>query len=305
VDSRPQRQIAVAQHACAVSHGVRFAWLSADAGYGEVPGFHFALEDLGQRYMLEVPSIFHGWLHSPGAPTKQDHALRQGGRRARYPRLKVKDPPTIDVRNRVKYCDEFRKQAWEKFHIKDSTLGPAVFEAKAARIYLKRDGLPSGPRWLIVARNLLNSEEIQYFVANAPEGTPLEVLLHVAFQRYHVERCFEEEKGELGMDHFEVRNWRSLKRHLLLTAVSHLFLAKVRQQWGEKRSEPDSLPAPAGLSAVARRQAGGGSVGAFAVADRSGARRFLGQGSGDHHGNTAPHRKGTTLPCEGPQTAVA
>ena len=39
---------------------------------------------------------------------------------------------------------------------------------------------------------------------------------------------------ELGQDHFEVRKYVSLQRHLILTCVSHLFLAEFRQEHGKK-----------------------------------------------------------------------
>jgi len=88
---------------------------------------------------------------------------------------------------------------------------------------------------LVVARNVLAPDEVKYFVSNAPPKTPLPTLLLVAFSRWRVERCFEDEKGELGLDHYEGRKYQGLKRHLILTAVSHLFLAKVhRELRGEK-----------------------------------------------------------------------
>jgi SRSO17 transposase len=292
---RPKWQIALEQHDWAVANGVRFEWLTADEGYGEVPAFHFALDDRGQRYVVEVPSIFHGWLRRPEVLQKQHHSSHNKGRKPRYPRLKTKNLPTIEARNMVRYCDAFRAQPWEKFHVKDSTLGPVVWEAKAARVYLKRDGLPTWPHWLIVARNVLDPKEVKYFVSNAPEGVPLEVLLAVAFQRFHVERCFEEEKGELGMDHFEVRNYTSLKRHLLLTAVSHLFLAKARQKWREKKSAVDGLPTPPG----------GWGAGPFAVANRPGSPELLAEGSGDHYQDATTQGQGPAQPYQGPQAAVA
>jgi len=291
---RPKWQIALGLHGWAVGNGVRFEWATADEGYGEVPAFHFALDDRGQRYVLEVPCTFHGWLKRPAVLQKQRPCPHKRGPKPRCPRLKVKNLPTIEVRNMVKYCDAFRRQEWVKFHIKDTTKGPEVWEAKAAPIYLKRDGLPTWPHWLIVARNVLSPAEIKYFVSNAPAGTPLEVMLHVAFQRFHVERCFEEEKDELGMDHFEVRNYLSLKRHLLLTAVSHLFLAKVRQRWRGEKSGPDGLPTPPG----------GRGTGTLVVADRAGSHELLGRGSPDHQRNPAPERKVRAQPCESPQAAV-
>ncbi|MBE3037641.1 MAG: hypothetical protein IMZ62_02345, partial [Chloroflexi bacterium] len=245
--------------------------------------------------VLEVPGTFHGWRRRPGVLQKQHHSPHKRGPKPHFPRLKVKNLPTLEARNMVRYGEPFRTQPWQKFYVKDSPLGPVVWEAKAAPLYLKRDGLPTWPHWLIVARNVLDPDEVKYFVSNAPAGTPLEVMLHVAFQRYHVERCFEEEKGELGMDHFEVRNYRSLKRHLILTAVSHLFLAKVREKWRGETSGPDGVPTPPG----------GRRAGAFAVADRPGAYEFPAEGSRDHHRDPATQREVPAPPCESPQAAVA
>jgi SRSO17 transposase len=292
---RPKWQIALELRDRAVACGVRFEWTTADEGYGEVPAFHFALDDRGQRYVVEVPCIFHGWLRRPQVLQKQHHRPHQRGPKPCGPRLKVKNLPTIEARNMVRYCREFRTQPWQKFHVKDSTLGPVLWEAKAAPFYLKRDGLPTWPHWLIVARNVLDADEVKYFISNAPAGTPLEVMLHVAFQRYHVERCFEEEKGELGMDHFEVRHWRSLRRHLILTAVSHLFLAKVQEKWRGEKSGPDGLPTPPG----------GRGAGALAVVDRRGPHGLPGNGSRDHHRDPAPQRKVPAQPYANPQAAVA
>jgi SRSO17 transposase len=292
---RPKWQIGLELRDQAVANAVRFEWFTADEGYGEVPAFHFALDDRGQRFVLEVPSIFHGWLRRPEVLQKQHHSSRKKGRKRRYPRLKAKSLPTIEVRNMLRYCEEFRKQDWVRFHVKDTTKGPEVWQAKTARLYLKRDGLPTRPYWLIVARNALNPEQIKYFVSNAPAGMPLEVMLHVAFTRYRVEQCFEVEKGELGLDHFEVRNYRSLKRHLVLTAVSHLFLAKVHEKWRGEKSRPDDLPGSPG-----RR-----GLGAVPVADRPGSNEFPGDRSADHYEDPTGQQEIRTQPREETQAAVA
>ena len=68
----------------------------------------------------------------------------------------------------------------------------------------------------------------------------------MAFSRWRVERCFEDDKSEIGLDQYEGRRYLGLKRHLILSAVSYLFLARVRQRWVEKKSGPDGLPAPHG-----------------------------------------------------------
>jgi len=292
---QPKWQMALALRRRAVANGVRFEWMTADEGYGEVPAFLFALDDCGQRYVVEVPSTFHGWLRRPEVLQKQPRSRRRRGRKPRYPRLKVKNLPTLEARNMVRYGRPFREQPWVKFHIKDSTLGPEVWEVKAAAIWLKRDGLPTWSHWLIAARNVLEPEKIKYFVSNAPPGVPLEVQLHVAFSRFQVERCFEEAKGELGLDHFEVRNYRSLQRHLLLTAVSHLFLAKVHQKWRGGKPAVDGPPDPPG----------GRGVDSFAVADRAGASQLPGEGSRAHRRDATAEPEIPAQPRQSPQEAVA
>ncbi|OYW11879.1 MAG: hypothetical protein B7Z55_18825, partial [Planctomycetales bacterium 12-60-4] len=56
-----------------------------------------------------------------------------------------------------------------------------------------------------------------------------ETLLKIAFSRWRVERCFEDDKKYIGLDHFEGRGYPGLMRHLILSAVTLLFLARERQ----------------------------------------------------------------------------
>ena len=49
----------------ALQDGVRFGWLTFDEGYGNTPAFLLALQNLGQRYVAEVPKDTMGWLTQP------------------------------------------------------------------------------------------------------------------------------------------------------------------------------------------------------------------------------------------------
>ncbi len=55
---------------------------------------------------------------------------------------------------------------------------------------------------------------------------------------------FEDSKGELGMDHFEVRRYICLKRHLIVSCVSHLFLAEFWLANQEKKNRTHDLSGP-------------------------------------------------------------
>ena len=99
---------------------------------------------------------------------------------------------------------------------------------------------------LIVARDVLDPSVIKFFISNAPPETPLQHMLLVAFSRWRVERCFEDHKGEIGLDHYEGRLYLGLKRHLILSAVSYLFLARTRQRLGGEKPGADSVPSAHG-----------------------------------------------------------
>ena len=127
--------------------------------------------------------------------------------------------------------------------MKDGEKGPLVWEAKRIRVTMKDDrGLPGIRLHLVVARNALNHEEVKFFVSNASAETKVETLLLVAFSRWRVERCFQDQKQEIGLDQWEGRHYLGLNRHLILSCVSYLFLARVRGQLREKNPEVTVCP---------------------------------------------------------------
>jgi SRSO17 transposase len=186
-----------------------------------------ALDEIGQDYVGEVPSSFRAWTKQPEVMYREHESHRRAGRPRKFPRLKVQTNPTVEVRNILTYSPVMRREPWQTYRVKDGTKGPMVWEAKRIPVWLPdAQGLPTRAHHLLVARNVLDPTEVKYFVSNAPEETTVETLLLVALSRWRIERMFEDSKGELGMDHFEVRRYISIKRHLIVSCVSHLFLAE-------------------------------------------------------------------------------
>lgn len=253
---RPKWQIALEQVRRALGNGVRFAWLTFDEGYGGKLPFLRELAGLGQNYVAEIPASFVGWTVPPAVLYRdhaRDRALAQGvpvtGRPPRLPRLKVKHTPACEVRDLLKHSPVVRRIPWQRYRVKDGTKGPFVWEAKCVPLWIKDEqGLPDGPYPLLIARNVLKPDEVKFFLSNAPLDTPVETLLLVAFSRWRIERLFEDSKTELGLDHFEVRQYGAITRHLLLTCVSHLFLAEFVQQ-RKKRRRAERVPGPDGHAA--------------------------------------------------------
>ena len=55
---------------------------------------------------------------------------------------------------------------------------------------------------------------------------PLAELVRVAGTRWIIEDAFKEAKGEVGLDHYEVRRWTGWYRHITLALLAPcLFLA--------------------------------------------------------------------------------
>ena len=68
-----------------------------------------------------------------------------------------------------------------------------------------------------------------FYLTLSPEATTLPELVRIAGTRWTIEACFEEAKGEVGLDHYEVRAWTGWHRHITLAMLAHAYLAVVRQ----------------------------------------------------------------------------
>jgi hypothetical protein len=199
-----------------------------------------ALRGRQQQFVAEVPVTFTGWIRPPRVTNRCRSAT---GRPRKNPRLIAGSRPFLAVRDHLKHSPQLRDQPWQRFRVKDGEKGPMVWEAKHVWFYPNgEDNLPMAPVHLIVAHSVLEPDVLKFFIADAPQDTPLTVLLHVAFSRWRVERSFEDQKTELGFDHFEGRSYIGLMRHQTITALTHLFLSRVHQEWRGGKTGVDGLP---------------------------------------------------------------
>lgn len=227
------------------SNGIRFAWLTFDEGYGGKPAFLQALDGRQQPFVAEVPRTLMGWIEPPRVTERPFHKRRGRGRKT--PRIVAGSRPARSVAHLLGRHAALRGQTWQRWRVRDGAKGPMVWEVKAVPFSLQGpEGLP-GPRWhLVVARNVLDPTALKFFVSNASPDVSVGTLLLAAFSRWRVERCFGDQKDEVGLDHYEGRCYRGLKRHLAITAVSYLFLSRVHQRWRGGKTGPHGLSNPHG-----------------------------------------------------------
>ena len=94
-------------------------------------------------------------------------------------------------------------------------------------------------RWLLFRRSLSDPTDLAYYVVSAPKKTSLEVMVKVAGTRWAIEESFESAKGEVGLDHYEVRSWGGWYRHVTLAMFAHAYLTVVRARAAARtESEP-------------------------------------------------------------------
>lgn len=98
---------------------------------------------------------------------------------------------------------------WRRLSAGDGAKGPRLYDW--VRVPLARLQLSDEDRrwehWLLVRRSLSDATDLAYYVVFAPRGTTLRALVQVAGQRWRIEQSFELAKGEVGLDHYEVRRW--------------------------------------------------------------------------------------------------
>ena len=79
-------------------------------------------------------------------------------------------------------------------------------------------------------RSIAESEELACYVCFAPANTTLQDLVRVVGTRWTIEECFEEARGQVGLDQYEVWKWEGWYRHITLAMLAHAYLAMVRLQ---------------------------------------------------------------------------
>jgi SRSO17 transposase len=225
--TKPQQGVSMLEHAW--KKGVPMKWVTGDEVYGDSPQLREAIETSGRWYVLAVASTTEVWTQ---APCVEAPGGKTRGRRRTKPHLCPDAAPSRSVASIVA---EWPAERWKRFSVAQGEKGLRVYDWAMARVIEKRDKLPGPEVWLLARRSVSNPEEIAYYLAFAPADITLQKLAEVASTRYTVEQCFEEGKGETGLDHYEVRHYFSWYRHITLSMMAHAWLSSIHSEMEEKR----------------------------------------------------------------------
>lgn len=194
---RTKPQLALTMLEAALDAGVPARWVVGDEAYGSDGKLRRALEGREQAYVLAVRTNEQPSTWPPyGAPGK--HAVAQLG--AGIP-----------------------AEEWQRLSCGEGAQGPRLYDWAYLPL---RPGLQEG--WvhaLLLRRHLVRTTELSYYLVYAPLGCPLEEVVRAAGARWTIEEMFKLAKGQVGLDHYEVRSWRGWHRHITLALVALATLA--------------------------------------------------------------------------------
>lgn len=229
LESKTKPEIALELLRQAVARGsVSARWLAADALYGNSPAFRDGVAALSLYYFTAISCDTLIWRRQVALVVP---SYSGKGRKPSKVRLKTPSNAPYQVDFLAK---RLPKRAWKRTTIKEGSKGPIVCDVAIVRVTEARDGLP-GPRlWLIIRRNVADPSDVRYYLSNAPETTTETELARMLGMRWPVELTFEQGKGEVGMEDYEVRSWQGWHHHMVLVMLAHHFLVWVRLEWKER-----------------------------------------------------------------------
>lgn len=202
------------------------SWVAGDDEMGRPAEFRRKLNDLGERYLLAVPS---NTLIRDLDATAPDYSGR--GRRPMNPFARVD-----------RWCGRLAEATWTTVEIRDAEKGPLKLDVVKCRVRGRTPTGGSGPEELLFItreRQSNGSFKHDYYLSNAASDIPAEELARVANAEHRIEECFRRAKSETGLGDYQVRNWRGWHHHQTLALLAAWFLNQETRRGKNTDTGPD------------------------------------------------------------------
>jgi len=222
-------EIALDQIRAAIAAHLDQGVVLTDAAYGMNTEFRDELTKLQLPYVVGVQSSITVW-----APGEQPLPAKPRGKMGRPPRLLRRSPDhqPVSVKQLAMglASSDFRQITWREGTDRKLQSRFAAVRVRPAH----RDDERAEPRveeWLLIEWPRGEKEPTKYWLSTLPPTTQLKALVKMAKHRWIIERDYEELKQELGLGHFEGRNWRGFHHHATLCMAAYGFLVAERNRF--------------------------------------------------------------------------
>lgn len=215
------------------------AWVAGDDEMGRPAWFRQKLQEIGERYLLAVPSNTTIRDLQVVVPPP---VVVPGRRGARGPRK----APFVQMHA---WCAALPKEAWTRLVIRDADNGPIEVEAVARRVEAKIDRRVVGfEELMFVIRWRAEDGTLKhhYYLANAAPETPLAELAGVANAEHRIEHCLQRGKSEAGLADYQTRSWVGWHHHQTLSLIAVWFLIQETRRGKKHDARVDRAPGARG-----------------------------------------------------------
>ncbi len=198
----------------AIEGGIRPRWVLFDPAWAAEAGFLAGLHERRLQYAAELPGGTPGYLGSRMAPGSAPRSL-----------LEQAKERTLSGRFKLPSGKDGSEAASFPMGVFPFVPAAAPGPAHASSVAVLRHP------W---------SGEFRFFLGGAPSDEGAEVLIEAAIARAKLGETAAAGLERIGFGHFEVRSFRSLRRHLRLSEASLLFLCeqRARQASGARAVAP-------------------------------------------------------------------
>jgi SRSO17 transposase len=83
---------------------------------------------------------------------------------------------------------------------------------------------------VLIRRSLSDPSERAYYRVYGPTTTTLAEVVRVTGSRWKIEEGYEQAKGQVGLDQYEVRTWRAWHRYVTLALLAYAALVVMQRQ---------------------------------------------------------------------------
>lgn len=230
--------LAMDQIEAAIEAGHPRGVVLADAAYGDETAWRERLTELGLEYAVAIRSGTKVWWgeHQPLAPSSEPG--QRGRPRTRLQRDADHQPIPVGELARMLPAKAWRTVSW-----REGVAEPLQSRFARVRVRAAHRDQPREEEWLIVEWPEGADEPAHYWLSTLGKNTDWEALIETVMGRWRIERDYQELKQELGLGHYEGRNWRGFHHHASLCIAAYGFLTLERLSSGKKNSARFETPA--------------------------------------------------------------
>jgi len=229
--------IARTQIEAALAAGIPRGPVLIDAGYGDEAALRDWLSAQRLVYAVGIRPETTVWCgeHQPApAPVKQG----RGRSRTRVVRDQTHRPISVRALAASLPRSCYRTLTWREGTNAQLRSRFARVRVRAAQADRLRE-----EEWLLIEWPKGEAEPTRYFLSTLPADTSFKALVATVKMRWRIERDYCELKQEVGLGHYEGRNWRGFHHHASLCIAAYGFLMLERLSGVKKNSSRLQKPA--------------------------------------------------------------